>query len=597
MILSKRFINGYDLTNMVSAGAAVLKSQVETVNSLNVFPVPDGDTGTNMNMTISAGVEHLQKKAEQSIGQCAEILSKGLLMGARGNSGVILSQLFRGFAKAVQDQEEINTTQFAAALQQGVDTAYQAVVKPVEGTILTVSREAAKHAVSIARRTNDLEQLMREVYQKAQEALNKTPEQLPILKQVGVVDSGGQGLVFIYEGFVKALSGEAVSGAMERSNAAVLAEDQTRPEAPIQRALIAEYDKAQAKLATEDIEFPYDMEFFIQLTERTRSIFVEEKFRNQLALNGDSILIIQDDDVVKVHVHSRAPGDVLNQAMQYGELSRFHIENMKETHRGLLDDEPDNGGLDHKAQAIAADSEADISDEPEERVEKPAAGEQSELKRYGFVAVAAGEGVTDIFYSLGVDSVLSGGQTMNPSTEDIVQAVSSVAAETVFVFPNNSNIILAAEQARELSDKQVIVIPSKTIPQGMSALLAFQESLPSQDNETTMKETLQHVKSGQITSSIRDTTMDDVSIKKGDFIGILDNRIVSSTAELVETARSLLDAMLTDDEEIVTILAGEDADSAVTEHLIAHIEEQYPNIEVEAHQGDQPVYHYIISAE
>lgn len=568
--MSKRFINGNDLVSMVAAGAAILKSQVETVNSLNVFPVPDGDTGTNMNMTITAGVEYLRKKPEQSIGACAETLSKGLLMGARGNSGVILSQLFRGFAKAVHDQEEINATQFAAALQQGVETAYQAVVKPVEGTILTVSREAAKHAVSIARRTSDIGQLMLEVYNKAQEALAKTPDQLPILKQVGVVDSGGQGLVFIYEGFVKALLGETADIDVEMSaTAAILSSEQ--------QAILAEFEMAQTKLATEDIEFPYDMEFFIQLSGERE--YVEEVFRNQLALNGDSILLIHDGDVVKVHVHSRAPGEVLNEAMRYGELTRFHIENMKETHRSILD---------NAASADELDGLSGEAGQEEEMVE---------LKPYGFVAVAAGEGITNILYSLGVDVVLSGGQTMNPSTEDILHAVANVPAETVFVLPNNSNIILAAEQARELSEQAIIVIPSKTIPQGMASLLAFQQSASASDNERMMVQMIKHVKSGQVTLSIRDTEMDGVQIRKGEHIGILDNRIVSSTGDIVATVTALIDAMVADDEEIVTILAGEDSDPAITEQLIAYIEDKYPSVEVEAHQGDQPVYHYIISAE
>lgn len=573
--LSKRFINGYDFANMVYAGASVLKSHVETINGLNVFPVPDGDTGTNMNMTMTSGIEQLRNKATEHLGHNAEILSKGLLMGARGNSGVILSQLFRGFAKAVHDQEQIGAAQFAAALQQGVDTAYQAIMKPVEGTILTVSREAAKHGASVSRKVRDLHDLMREVYFKASETLARTPDLLPVLKQVGVVDSGGQGLVYIYEGFVRFLSGSDTTDTIEETDASKVSIAQASAEI------------AQAKLATDDIVFPYDMEFFIHLNRASGVTFIEEEFSRKLAENGDSILLITDDDDVKVHVHTRAPGDVINLAMRYGELSRFHIENMRETHRDLIDHATAN-------ETGESNHAANVSELSE--TETQAADEQ-EMKPFGMVAVAAGDGITEIFESVGVDCVLSGGQTMNPSTEDIVKAIESVPAETVFVFPNNSNIILAAEQAKEVSDREVVVIPTKSIPQGITAVLAYQETTTAAENEQTMKHAIETVKSGSITVSIRDTMMDGVAIRKDDFIGIVDGKIVGSSDHLLSVGTKLLQHMIETGKEIVTIFTGAAADAGDTEQMLAYVREHYPEVEVEVHEGGQPVYHYIFSAE
>lgn len=569
--MSKRFINGYEFTSMVEAGARLLKVNVDTVNGLNVFPVPDGDTGTNMNMTITSGVEHLRKSAGEHIGKTSEVLSKGLLMGARGNSGVILSQLFRGFAKSVHAFDKITVQQFAAALQSGVDTAYAAVVRPVEGTILTVSREAAKHAAYMAKRTDDITEFMIEVHEKAKEALARTPDLLPVLKQVGVVDSGGQGLVFIYEGFVRSLTGQEQAGdEQELASVSGRAPKVDYTPIPVDLSEKRMVDKAQAQLATEDIEFPYDMEFFILRTPGAPE-FVEASFRAELEKTGDSILIITDDDVVKVHVHSKAPGEVLNLALPFGELTRFHIENMRETHRGILEEEPEEAA--------------------EETVEEP------ELKPYGMVAVAAGEGITEILQSLGVDYVLSGGQTMNPSTEDLLQAVQSVQAERVFIFPNNSNIILAAEQAKELAEKEIIVVPTKTIPQGMAAVLAFQEHQAADENLAAMTQAFKQVRSGQITESIRDTQMDDVDIRKGDYIGILENKIVSSTDDIVQTGQRLIDRLIESGDEIVTILTGAGADQQQTDALLQYVEEQYPQVEVEVHAGGQPVYHYLFSAE
>ncbi|UKS30006.1 DAK2 domain-containing protein [Paenibacillus sp. HWE-109] len=580
--MSKRFIsiNGNDFTAMVLAGADNLRRNVDKVNGLNVFPVPDGDTGTNMNLTLTAGCEELKKKPSSHIGKAADALSKGLLMGARGNSGVILSQLFRGFAKHVHDLEHVNVQQFAAALQQGVETAYKAVVKPVEGTILTVSKEAAKHAV-LYRRGGDILDLMQEVLSKAKEALARTPEQLAVLKQVGVVDAGGQGLVCVYEGFVASLSGGLVQveddyATMDtRLDAVSLV-----PGMNLAKEVHAHLP-AQAHLATEDIEFGYCTEFMLTITPgKVKGMtFHEGTFRDQLSKLGDSLLVVADDELVKVHIHAEYPGEVMNQAMNYGALSRIKIENMRDQHSHILED-------------LADGYEAPPS------VAVETLGASTPRKAYGFVAVALGDGITDILSSVGVDVVLSGGQTMNPSTEDIVNAVNSIDAETIYVLPNNSNIILAAQQAVELVDnKTLVVIPSKSIPQGLAAILAFQEKADAHTNTAAMNDSLRRVKSGQVTYAVRDTNMDGIEIKQGHFIGIQDGRIVSSQPSLMDACKKLLEEMIEEGSEIVTILTGEDAKEEETEELEAFIQAMYPDIEVELHPGGQPLYAYLFSVE
>ncbi|MEK3869335.1 MULTISPECIES: DAK2 domain-containing protein [Paenibacillus] len=588
--MSKRSLNGTDFTAMVLAGAKRLSEHAEHVNSLNVFPVPDGDTGTNMNLTMTAGVTELQNNGSGGVGSRAGTLSKGLLMGARGNSGVILSQLFRGFSRHVASLEELNPIQFASALQSGVDTAYKAVVKPVEGTILTVAKEAAKHAVFYARRTHDITELMGEVLAKAKEALAGTPELLPVLKQVGVVDSGGQGLVYIYEGFMEWLSGEGAAEAWPGQAPLKPAAPEIRQ--PASAAAVHAPAPAQAKLETEDIEFLYDMEFFInrKLGGVQGAVFDEEKFRKALSLNGDSIIVIADDEIIKVHVHSKTPGDVLNLALQYGEITQIHILNMREQHRELL-----TAGMD---AAPMPELFADIPAEtlrPADPAELPA----DELAPYGFIAVASGQGIADIFTSLGVDVVLSGGQTMNPSTEDFVKAIESISAQHVFVLPNNSNIILAAQQARDLleGERNVIVVPSKSIPQGIAAAFAFQEEENVEVNESNMLSAVQHVKTGQVTYAVRDTMFDDLKITAGHYIGIADAKIVATEEGLLETCQGLLDKMLAGGDEIVTVLAGEEAEEEMTERLVAWLQDKYPDVEVEVHSGGQPIYYYLFSVE
>lgn len=591
--MSKRSINGTDFTAMVLAGAERLQQHAEHVNSLNVFPVPDGDTGTNMNLTMTAGANELKKNNTSSVGQCAGVLSKGLLMGARGNSGVILSQLFRGLGRYAAQYDELNTQQFAAALQTGVDTAYKAVVKPVEGTILTVAKEAARHAVYFARRTTDINELMTEVLTRAKEALANTPELLPVLKQVGVVDSGGQGLVYIYEGFHQYLtSGSTSAPASVQGQAPAPAVAAAPVLTKHENIASSVQSSAQSQLHTEDIEFLYDMEFFInrQLGSNAGANFDEEKFRKALSVNGDSIIVISDDETIKVHVHSKTPGDVLNLALLYGEITQIHILNMREQHRDLL-----TAGMDI---APMPDVFADI---PEEKssVQAPAVPPADDLAPFGFIAVSSGDGISDIFRSLGVDAVLAGGQTMNPSTEDFVNAISLISAKHVYILPNNSNIVLAAQQAKDLleGEREITVIPSKSIPQGIAAAFAFQEDETVEANTSNMLEAISQVKSGQITNSVRDTVIEDLEIKAGQYIGISNSKIVAASDELLGASQALLASMLENGDEIVTVLTGAETESGVTESLSSWLEENYPQVEVEIHEGGQPLYYYLFSVE
>ncbi|AIQ41172.1 DAK2 domain-containing protein [Paenibacillus sp. FSL R7-0297] len=591
--MSKRSINGTDFTAMVLAGAEKLQQHAEHVNSLNVFPVPDGDTGTNMNLTMTAGANELKKNNTASVGQCAGVLSKGLLMGARGNSGVILSQLFRGLGRYAAQYEELNTQQFAAALQTGVDTAYKAVVKPVEGTILTVAKEAARHAVYYARRTTDVTELMTEVLAKAKEALANTPELLPVLKQVGVVDSGGQGLVYIYEGFHQYLtSGSAAVQTPVQGQASVPAPIPAAVLTKPENVLSSVQSSAQSQLSTEDIEFLYDMEFFInrQLGASVKSDFDEEVFRKALSVNGDSIIVISDDETIKVHVHSKTPGEVLNLALLHGEITQIHILNMREQHRDLL-----TAGMDI---APMPDVFADI---PEEKasIQSPAVPPADDLAPYGFIAVSSGDGISDIFRSLGVDAILAGGQTMNPSTEDFVNAISSISAKHIYILPNNSNIVLAAQQAKELleGERDITVIPSKSIPQGISAAFAFQEEEAVDANTSNMLEAIAQVKSGQVTNAVRDTVIEELEIKAGQYIGISNSKIVAAADELLAVSKQLLASMLVNGDEIVTVLTGADTEADVTDSLSTWLEETYPQVEVEVHDGGQPLYYYLFSVE
>lgn len=578
---------------MALLGAELLQVNAERVNALNVFPVPDGDTGTNMHLTMSSGIKELRSKPSEHIGKSAEVLSKGLLMGARGNSGVILSQLFRGFSKSLSTLKEATAVEVAAALQNGVDMAYKAVVKPVEGTILTVAREAAKHAVQYARRAKDVADLIGEVHSKAYEALQRTPDQLPILKQVGVVDSGGQGLVYIYEGFLRSLTESDSSGYQELfqlSSEAALPEEVALP-AAMRAERRSETISAQARLITEDIEFLYDMEFFInrKLAGPKTMFFDESAYKKALEKDGDSILVITDDDVIKVHVHSRRPGDVLNASLPYGELMDIHILNMREQHRELV-------GLDSAAEVSSADlASAELL--AGQALSGVSPGQVFERAPYGIIAVALGEGVAEMFLASDVDTVLSGGQTMNPSTEDFLKAIDALSSDHIFLLPNNGNIILAAEQAAELSDRNVTVIPTRTIPQGLAAVCAFKEEESPERNKDWMQNAAQSIISGQVTKAVRDTSIDGVDIQEGDYIGIKEKAIVVAHADPLTACQTLLGSMLENGGDLLTLLTGEEAEAELTSALCEWAEEQYPELELEVQHGGQPLYPYLFAVE
>ncbi|WP_338733741.1 DAK2 domain-containing protein [Bacillus subtilis] len=553
--MSIRTLNGRTFAEMILAGAQNLSQNASAVDALNVFPVPDGDTGTNMNLSMTSGAREVEQMDTDDIGKVGSALSKGLLMGARGNSGVILSQLFRGFSKSIETKKEINALEFAAALQAGVDMAYKAVMKPVEGTILTVAKDAAKKAMILAEKETDITALMIAVTEEAEASLNRTPELLPVLKEVGVVDSGGKGLLCVYEGFLASLKGETVP------QKAVLPS--------LDDMVSAEHHKsAQSMMNTEDIEFGFCTEVMVRL-DQTKREFDEGTFRQDLSQFGDSLLVIADESLAKVHIHAEEPGNVLNYAQHYGELIKIKIENMREQHTSIISQE-----------SKPADNEIPPAKQP-----------------YGIVTVAMGEGISDLFKSIGASVVIEGGQTMNPSTEDIVDAVKSVNADTVFILPNNSNIIMAANQAASVVDEQVFVIPAKTVPQGMSALLAFNPDQEAEANEANMLSAIQQVKSGQVTFSVRDTHIDGKDIKKGDFMGILNGTIIGTSENQLSAAKMLLSEMIGEDDEIVTILYGEDASQEEAEQLEEFLSEKYEEIEVEIHNGKQPLYSYIVSAE
>ena len=547
---------------MVQAGANRLQINAEYVNSLNVFPVPDGDTGTNMNLSMTSGAKAVVDSTSDKVGELATMLSKGLLMGARGNSGVILSQLFRGFSKQIPDVTTLNATSLAAAFTHGVETAYKAVMKPVEGTILTVAREAAKAGEKKAKSTDNVVEVMTAVVKGGKRALAKTPDLLPVLKEVGVVDSGGQGLLFVYEGFLSALNGEFQADEVYEPSPAEM-DDMVNAE---------HHRSVQGQLATEDIHYGYCTEIMVKIGEgpTVDSQFNYEEFRNYLDGLGDSLLVVNDEEIIKVHVHTENPGEVLNYGQKFGSLVKIKVDNMRLQHETILEHDQ---GVNTLAQ------------------QKPT------RTPYGIVAIAAGEGIQELFKSLGANYVISGGQTMNPSTEDIVKAIQEVNADKVIVLPNNKNIFMAADQAAEVAEIPVVVVPSKTISQGLTAMLSFNDQVSLDENKRTMTEMLSSVVSGQVTHAIRDTTIDGVTITEGDFLGMIDGKIVISNPDIVGTSLDTLEKMITEDTEIVTILAGEGGSVEQAEALTAQLAERYPELEIEIHQGDQPVYPYLFSAE
>ncbi|WP_242219547.1 DAK2 domain-containing protein [Bacillus cereus group sp. BfR-BA-01380] len=558
--MSIQKIDGKRLSQMIIQGANNLTNNVQLVDALNVFPVPDGDTGTNMNLSMTSGAREVKGKPSQHAGKVGVSLAKGLLMGARGNSGVILSQLFRGFSKSIEQKEELTTIDFADALEAGVETAYKAVMKPIEGTILTVARETSKHAVTVAKKQRDFVLFMEEVVKEANASLNRTPDLLPVLKQVGVVDSGGKGLVVVYEGFLADLKGETIAS--------------NEPTQPSMNEMVrAEHHRSvQSQLSTEDIKYGYCTEFMVKLDEEKMKEhnFSEQKFREEISVYGDSLLVVSDDEIVKVHIHAEHPGDAMNYGQRYGSLIKIKVENMREQHTALLD-EP-------AAMHV--------------EVKQPA-----EKQPYGIVTVAMGSGIKELFESIGATVVIEGGQTMNPSTEDIVKAIEEVNAEKVIILPNNGNIVMAAEQAASVVGPKVIVVRSKTVPQGMAAMLAFNPAGTLEENEAHMNEALAHVKTGQITYAVRDTEIDGVTINKDDFMCIADGKIVSTDVEKITAAKKLLENMLDEDAEILTILQGEDASEEEVDALVTFVEETFEDVEVEVHNGNQPLYSFIFSVE
>lgn len=560
-------INSKLLARMFLAGAKNLDSKKDWINELNVFPVPDGDTGTNMTMTIMSAAKEVSSLTNPTMAELAKAISSGSLRGARGNSGVILSQLFRGFCKVIKEYDEIDVTILCEACQKAVETAYKAVMKPKEGTILTVAKGAAEKALELSDDTEDVVTFVEEVIKQAEYVLDQTPEMLPVLKQAGVVDSGGQGLVQVLKGAYDALIGKEI--------------DYTIEGAPT--------GAAPAKISAEteaEIKFGYCTEFIIVLN-APMSDNEEHAYKAFLESIGDSIVVVADDEIVKTHVHTNDPGLALQKALTFGSLSKIKIDNMREEHQEKLIKD---------SQKLAAQQKAE-----EEAYEAAQAAEKTNnmpAKEMGFVSVSIGEGVNEVFRGLGVDYLIEGGQTMNPSTEDMLNAIEHVNAKTVFILPNNKNIIMAANQAVDLvEDKQIIVIPTKTIPQGITALVNYIPDHSAEENKEQMMAEIENVKTGQVTYAVRDTEIDGKTIKQNDFMGIGDKSILSVGTDLRATTLEMVDAMVDEDSAIVSIYFGSDSDEDSANELAAAIEEKYPDVEVEVNDGGQPIYYYVISVE
>ncbi|HCW8986394.1 TPA: fatty acid kinase catalytic subunit FakA [Staphylococcus aureus] len=544
-------INGKLFADMIIQGAQNLSNNADLVDSLNVYPVPDGDTGTNMNLTMTSGREEVENNLSKNIGELGKTFSKGLLMGARGNSGVILSQLFRGFCKNIESESEINSKLLAESFQAGVETAYKAVMKPVEGTILTVAKDAAQAAVEKANNTEDCIELMEYIIVKANESLENTPNLLAVLKEVGVVDSGGKGLLCVYEGFLKALKGEKVEAKVAKIDKDEFVHD--------------EHD-FHGVINTEDIIYGYCTEMMVRFGKNEKA-FDEQEFRQDMSQFGDSLLVINDEEIVKVHVHTEHPGKVFNYGQQYGELIKLKVENMREQHREVI------------------------------RKEQHTAKPKMETVETAIITISMGEGISEIFKSMGATHIISGGQTMNPSTEDIVKVIEQSKCKRAIILPNNKNILMASEQAASIVDAEAVVIPTKSIPQGISALFQYDVDATLEENKAQMADSVNNVKSGSLTYAVRDTKIDGVEIKKDAFMGLIEDKIVSSQSDQLTTVTELLNEMLAEDSEILTVIIGQDAEQEVTDNMINWIEEQYPDVEVEVHEGGQPIYQYFFSVE
>lgn len=539
-----QYIEGKMLRDMFVSGANNLQNHKELVDKLNVFPVPDGDTGTNMSLTISYAMKELAKVENDSITEIGKSLSKGSLMGARGNSGVILSQIIRGFSKSIEGKEQISTEDLAKALKNGSDTAYKAVIKPIEGTILTVVRESGEYAIKASKKEKDLLKFLEMVIVEANKSLERTPELLKNLKEAGVVDSGGKGLVLIYEGMYEALKGNPIK-AKELSTSNV-----------------KEIKQAGTYINTEDIKFCYCTEFILE-----SDTITDTEIRDIMLAYGDSLAVVGDEGVIKVHVHTNDPGIVLQDALKYGQLVTIKIENMKIQHENTL-----------------------IEDTYE-------VAQSIEEKEYGFIATSMGEGLAKIFKDFGVDYIIEGGQTMNPSTEDFMKAIDSINAKNIFIFPNNSNIIMAANQAKELSDKNIIVIPTKNTPQGFTALVNFNADASVEENEQALMESLTMVKSGQVTFAVRDTVMNDVDVKEGNIIGIAEGKLMDAGESVDSITTSLVEKLVDEDSAIVTLFYGEDVTEEDANNLRNELEEKFEDLDIELYYGGQPLYYYLISVE
>lgn len=539
-----QYIEAKQLREMFVSGANNLQNHKDLVDKLNVFPVPDGDTGTNMSLTISYAMKELSKSQDSSITDIGKALSKGSLMGARGNSGVILSQIIRGFAKSIEGKDKIYTQDLAKAFKNGSDTAYKAVIKPVEGTILTVVRESGEYAVQAYKKERDLVKFLEMVIKEANESLNRTPQLLKALKEAGVVDSGAKGLVLIYEGMHAALKGNPID---------------IKDYSPVDLSSI---EVSSNPINTDDIKFSYCTEFILE-----SKTIDDLQIRDMMMKYGDSLAVVGDEGVIKVHVHTNDPGLVLQDALKYGHLVTIKIENMKVQHENIV-----------------LESQDEVSSSAEE-------------KEFGFIATSMGEGLAKIFKDFGVDHIIEGGQTMNPSTEDFMKAIEHISAKNIFIFPNNSNIIMAANQAKELSDKNIIVIPTKNTPQGFTALVNFNGDASIEENEEAMMESLGLVKSGQVTFAVRDTVMNDVEVKEGNIIGIAEGKLSGAGDTVDEITSSLIEKLVDEDSAIITLFYGEDVNEEEANKLRDELEEKFEDIDVELYYGGQPLYYYLVSVE
>ncbi|HGM3505567.1 TPA: DAK2 domain-containing protein [Clostridioides difficile] len=545
-----QYIDGKRLREMFISGANNLQNNKDLVDKLNVFPVPDGDTGTNMSLTISYALKELAKVENDNISDIGKALSKGSLMGARGNSGVILSQIIRGIAKSIEGKSKLSTDDLAKAFKNGSDTAYKAVIKPIEGTILTVVRESGEFAIKTAKKEKDIVRFLSMLVKESNSSLERTPDLLKNLKDAGVVDSGGKGLVLIYEGMLASIKGNNV----EIKNA------------DLDTNISASMDFAKSTTSTDDIKYCYCTEFILE-----SSKIEDTKIRDIMMAYGDSLAVVGDDGVIKVHVHTNDPGNVLQEALKYGQLLTIKIENMK---------------LQHENTLLDVEEKKEDDSEPLE-----------EEKEFGFIATSMGEGLASIFKDFGVDHIIEGGQTMNPSTEDFMNAINNINAKNIFIFPNNSNIIMAANQAKELSEKNIIVIPTKNTPQGFAALVTFNGELSEDENKEAMMNALNSVKSGQVTFAVRDTVMNEIDVKEGNIIGIAEGNLLSAGDYVDEVTSNLIEKLVDEDTAIITLFFGEDVTESQANELRTSLEEKFEDVDVELYYGGQPLYYYLISVE